>query len=83
LALVVQHFRRSGLPRDGAAQTDGQLLEAFLRDQDGLALEALVRRHAAMVWGVCRRTLTHHEAEDAFRDTCLVPLRRTASIPRE
>jgi DNA-directed RNA polymerase specialized sigma24 family protein len=80
LALVVQHLRRSARLRDGAEQTDGQLLEAFLRDRDGLALEALVRRHAPMVWGVCRRALAHHDAEDAFQATFLVLVRKAASL---
>jgi RNA polymerase sigma factor (sigma-70 family) len=80
LALVLQNLRRSALLRDGAAQTDGQLLEAFLRDRDGLALEALVRRHAPMVWGICRRALAHHDAEDAFQATFLVLVRKAASI---
>ena len=51
--LVLQHLRRSALLLDGAEPTDARLLEAFLQGRDGLALEALVRRHAPMVWGVC------------------------------
>jgi hypothetical protein len=65
--LLLQHLRRSTLLRDGAAQTDGQLLEAFLQGRDGLVLETLVRRPVPMVWGVCRRTLTDHDAEDALQ----------------
>jgi RNA polymerase sigma factor (sigma-70 family) len=80
LALVLQNLRRSVLLRDSAEQTDHQLLEAFLRQRDGQALEALVVRHAPMVWGVCRRTLAHHDAEDAFQATFLVLVRRAASI---
>src|SRR5262249_42273167 len=66
--------------KEGGAQTDGQLLEAFRQGGDGLALEDLVRRHAPMVWGVCRRTLPHHDAEEAFQATFLVLVRKAASI---
>jgi RNA polymerase sigma factor (sigma-70 family) len=77
----LDHIRGSALLREGAEQTDGQLLEAFFGRRDAGALEALVRRHAPMVWGVCRRTLAnHHDAEDAFQATFLVLLRRAASI---
>jgi RNA polymerase sigma factor (sigma-70 family) len=69
------------LLREGEEQTDGQLLEAFLRRQDRQALEVLVRRHAPMVWGICRRVLAnHHDAEDAFQTTFHVLVRRAASI---
>ncbi len=70
LTLVLEYLRRSALLGKGTERTDGQLLVAFLRDGDPLALEILVRRHAPMVWGVCRRTLAHHhDAEDAFQAT--------------
>jgi RNA polymerase sigma factor (sigma-70 family) len=79
--LVLHDLRRSALLHEGAEQTDSQLLESFLRGRDPLALEVLVRRHAPMVWGVCRRTLAnHHEAEDAFQATFLVLLRKAASL---
>ena len=77
----LHHLRHSLFLREGADQTDGQLLEAFIRQRDSQALEGIVRRHAPMVWGVCRRTLAnHHDAEDAFQATFLVLVRKAASI---
>jgi RNA polymerase sigma factor (sigma-70 family) len=85
LNLILQHLRHAALLRDGEGLTDGQLLEGFLSRRDEAALEALVRRHGPMAWGVCRRVLrNHHDAEDAFQATFLVLVRRAASIvPRE
>src|SRR5262245_57750451 len=77
----LQHLRQSALLREGAEQTDGQLLEAFIQRRDSQALEVLVRRHTPMVWGVCCRKLAnHHDAEDAFQATFLVLVRKAASI---
>ena len=81
LSEFLHHLRGLALPRDGAALTDAQLLEAFVRRQDRQALEGLVRRHAPMVWAVCRRALAkHHDAEDAFQAAFLVLVRKAASI---
>jgi RNA polymerase sigma factor (sigma-70 family) len=81
LIVFLQQLRRSALLREGAEQTDGQLLEAFVRRRDSQALEGLVERHAPMVWDVCRRKLAnHHDAEDAFQATFLVLVRKAASI---
>src|SRR6516165_5152507 len=77
---LLQHVRRIVSLPEGATPTDGQLLDAFIRLRDSQALEVLVRRHAAMVWGICRRRLAHHDAEDAFQATFLVLVRKAASI---
>jgi RNA polymerase sigma factor (sigma-70 family) len=77
-------LRRAVLAGEEASRTDGQLLEDYLCRQDEAAAAALVRRHGPMVWGVCRRLLGHHDAEEAFQATFLVLVRKAASIvPRE
>jgi RNA polymerase sigma factor (sigma-70 family) len=82
---MVHHLRRTAFLPDGAGMTDGELLEGFVSRRDDAAFAALVRRHAAMVWGVCRRVLPgHQDAEDAFQATFLVLVRKAASVrPRE
>src|SRR5262245_21244807 len=81
---VIRHLRRAVLRQDGAGRTDGQLLVSFIDQKDEAAFEALVRRHGPMVFGVCRRVLNHHDAEDAFQATFLVLARKASSVrPRE
>jgi RNA polymerase sigma factor (sigma-70 family) len=78
LTSVVQYLRRTVAgPQE---QTDGQLLERFLRQREEAAFTTLLQRHGPMVLGVCRRLLGHDAAEDAFQATWLVLLRRAGSI---
>jgi RNA polymerase sigma factor (sigma-70 family) len=81
---AIDDLRKAVLAQDVVETTDGQLLERFVSRREGAALEALVQRHGPMVWGVCRRLLNHHDAEDAFHATFLVLVRQAGSIvPRE
>jgi RNA polymerase sigma factor (sigma-70 family) len=58
---------------DQPAVTDRDLLRRFARENDQAAFEALVHRHTAMVFGVCRRALPNvQDAEDACQATFLV-----------
>src|SRR5438105_2184151 len=78
---VIQHLRSALRLREGADRTDGQLLECFVSRREPVALEALVRRHGPMVWGVCRHLLrNYHDAEDAFQATFLVLVRKAAAV---
>lgn len=52
--------------------TDGQLLEQFVRQNESSAFEEIMRRHHAMVLGICHRILGNpHDAQDAFQATFL------------
>src|SRR5437868_5481508 len=80
LQLVVRHLRRLA-GQEGAEPTDRQLLERFAAGRDEDAFAALVERHGALVWGVCRRALRHtQDAEDAFQATFLVLARKAAVV---
>jgi RNA polymerase sigma factor (sigma-70 family) len=78
LGSLLRHLRRL---HDGSTdETDGELLRRYVGG-DETAFAALVHRHAAMVWGVCRRLLANEQdAEDAFQAVFLVLLRKAPSL---
>jgi RNA polymerase sigma factor (sigma-70 family) len=79
----VIRYLRSVAGQSTARLDDAQLLERFLVQRDEVAFETLVRRHGAMVLGVCRRILKNAaDAEDAFQATFLVLVRKAATISK-
>src|SRR4051794_16889999 len=68
--------------RDAAGgASDAELLRHFLNEGDEAAFAALVRRHGAMVWQVCRSALVQREdAEDVFQATFLVLARKAGTV---
>jgi RNA polymerase sigma factor (sigma-70 family) len=78
---VIRYIRRIASLRIGGGLSDQHLLEQFVTRRDEDAFAALVRRHGAMVMGVCRRVLNDfHGAEDAFQATFLVLAQKAHAI---
>jgi RNA polymerase sigma factor (sigma-70 family) len=75
---AIEQIRR--VVGDGVGLRDGELLGRFVDRRDEAALAALVNRHGPMVWGVCRRHSSHHDAEDAFQAAFIILVRKAASI---
>jgi hypothetical protein len=77
----LHHIRHLIGSNPAADLTDNQLLARFLADRDETSVEALVRRHGPLVFGVCRRVLRNaHSAEDAFQATFLVLMRKAPTL---
>jgi RNA polymerase sigma factor (sigma-70 family) len=67
----------------GNSASDCELVERFAERGDAEAFAALVRRHGAMVLGVCRRVLRHEQnAEDVFQAVFLVLSRKAGALNR-
>jgi RNA polymerase sigma factor (sigma-70 family) len=78
---LLRTIRQSlGLHAPGASP-DALLLDRFVRAGDEEAFAALVERHGALVWGVCRWAAGDaHAAEDAFQATWIVLSRKARTL---
>ncbi|OWK38341.1 RNA polymerase sigma factor [Fimbriiglobus ruber] len=64
-----------------AGASDADLLSRIAGGTDDLAFELLIRRHAGLVWRVCRAvTRDYHAAEDAFQATFLALARKAKAV---
>jgi RNA polymerase sigma factor (sigma-70 family) len=80
---VLHYLRRLGGSAPAGEADDGQLLGRFVGQADQAAFTEIVRRHGAMVWGVCARRLGQTpDAEDAFQATFLVLVRKASGLRR-
>jgi RNA polymerase sigma factor (sigma-70 family) len=81
MSTFLHHLTRQMAAESLADQSDQQLVEKALAGRDEAVFRAIVRRHGAMVYRVCRRVLRHDQnAEDAFQATFLVLARKLASV---
>ncbi|QDT02793.1 RNA polymerase sigma factor [Rubripirellula lacrimiformis] len=66
---------------DLSSLTDGDLLDAWIRDQHAAALTEIIRRYGRMVLSVCRRRcICDADADDAFQATFLYLAKNASSI---
>src|SRR6516162_594500 len=82
-ASFLRHLLRLTAPPPGGAPTDGDLLDRFTRTRDESAFLEVLRRHAPLVLGICRRVVgNEQDVEDAFQATFLVLVQKAHAIRR-
>jgi RNA polymerase sigma factor (sigma-70 family) len=80
-ANLVRQLRHLLAPPETHGAGDAELLDRFVKGGDQAAFELLVRRHEAMVFGVCRRIVgDRQDAEDVFQATFLALACKAGSI---
>jgi RNA polymerase sigma factor (sigma-70 family) len=74
-----------GTLREADSVSDRELLQRYAGKGDSTAFELIVRRHAEMVWTVCRSVSDSdfQASEDAFQATFLALARRAGAIRDE
>ena len=79
--VLLRHLQRLTAGEGRNDLSDRDLLLRFAASRDEAAFEMILQRHGALVWGVCRRTLSRcPDAEDAFQATFLTLASRARSI---
>src|SRR5580765_1337443 len=80
---VLSHLRAMSATAALKDLPDALLLERFLAQRDEIAFTVLVRRHARLVWTVCRNVLHHEQdVEDALQASFLVLATKAGSIKK-
>ncbi|GEM_PF-1565271 len=80
-ATLLTSLRRALSEEELARQGDRELLQRFAGLRDAAAFAVLVKRHGALVLGVCKRILHDHGlAEDAFQAVFVILAKRAGAI---